>query len=345
MASLTKKQLALLGAAIGAAYGLVARLVFGLGWARYDAFEVMSTAFIFGVPVALGFVTIWFGDPQNRVRWWRCIVLPWTAGLVCLLCALALVWEGIICVIIWLPLVLILSSVGGLVAGICHRIFKSRRDRNCCVAVVALLPFVAAPLEQLRSASSEIRTVNTSIKIRASPQIVWNQIKTVPLIGEQEHSFSVSHLLGFPRPLEAKLVGEGVGAVRFATFERGVLFVETITEWDETRRLSFSIRAEHIPPTTFDEHVTIGGKFFDILTGAYSIEADGQGGVILRLASNQRLSTRFNFYSHLWTEYLMADLQNYILQIIKRRCEKELPARYRARSPVLKFKGSLASAV
>ena len=325
MASLSKKQLALIGAALGAAYGLVARLVFGFGLAHSSAFEVMSSAFIFGVPVALGFVTIWFGYPQNALRWSSCIFLPWSAGLICLLCVLALVWEGIICVIIWLPLVLILSSAGGVTAGIFHRIFKSRRDRNYCVAVVALLPFVAAPFEQFRSTTSEVRTVRTQIRIHASPQIVWNQIKAVPMIGEQEHSFSFSHLLGFPRPLEAKLVGEGLGAVRYATFERGVLFVETITEWDERHRLSFSIRAdaEHIPPTTFDEHVTIGGRFFDVLTGAYEIENAVGGDVVLHLTSNQRLSTRFNFYSHFWTEYLMADLQNYILRIIEKRCERE----------------------
>ena len=323
MASLSKKQSALLGAALGAAYGLVARLIFGFGLARSDVFEVMSTAFIFGVPFALGFVTIWFGDPQNKVRWLRCIFLPWIAGLLCLLCALALVWEGIICILLWLPLVLILSSFGGLVAGICHRLFKAKRDRTYCVVAVALLPFLAAPLEQFHSAASEIRTVNTQIRIHANPQTVWEQIRTVPLIGEREQSFSFSHLLGFPRQLEAKLVGEGVGAVRYATFERGVLFVETITEWNEPQRLSFSIHAdaEHIPPSTFDEHVTIGGKYFDVLTGTYWIETAGEGDVILHLASDQRLSTRFNFYSHFWTEYLMADLQNYILKIIKRRCE------------------------
>ena len=131
-------------------------------------------------------------------------------------------------------------------------------------------------------------------------------------------------MIGFPRPLEAKLVGDGVGAVRYATFEKGVLFIETINEWDSPHRLSFSIRAdtEHIPPTTFDEHVIIGGKYFDVLTGTYWIEKIGDNNVILHLSSSQRLSTRFNFYSHLWTDYLMADLQNYILGIIKKRCEQ-----------------------
>ena len=38
--------------------------------------------------------------------------------------------------------------------------------------------------------------------------------------------------------------------------------------------------------------------------------------------SDQRLSTGFNFYSHWWTEWLMNDLQSYILRIIKARAEK-----------------------
>lgn len=172
----------------------------------------------------------------------------------------------------------------------------------------------------------EIKTVSTQLEIHASLQTVWNQIRSVPLITAKEQSYSFTHLIGFPRPLEAKLVGEGVGAIRYATFEKGVMFVETIDEWDEPRRLSFSIRADtkSIPPKTFDEHVIIGGRYFDVLSGTYWIEEVGTGDVILHLSSSQRLSTRFNFYSHYWTEYLMADLQNYILGIIKRRCEQQV---------------------
>jgi len=43
--------------------------------------------------------------------------------------------------------------------------------------------------------------------------------------------------------------------------------------------------------------------------------------VLLHLSSQQRLSTHFNFYSHLWTEWLMDSIQGYILEVIKGRCE------------------------
>jgi hypothetical protein len=322
MKPLTQRQLIIDGAILGAAYGIFARFIFGFGLFG-NFFDVMSCAFIIGVPLALGFITVWFTDYRKSNSWAVWLVMPWLSSLACLACALALVWEGLICVILLLPLILILSSFGGLVAGICLKILKSRRDRNYCLAIVALLPFAASPIEQLQSINSQVRTVQTQIQIHASSQTVWNQIRTVPLISDKEQHFSFSHMIGFPRPLEARLVGEGVGAVRFATFEKGVLFVETINEWDYPRRLSFSIRADSkdIPPTTFDKHVIIGGKYFDVLTGTYQIEDIGNGDVILHLSSSQRLSTRFNFYSHFWTDYLMGDLQNYILGIIKNRCE------------------------
>ena len=286
----------------------------------------MSLAFIFGVPVSLGFIAVWFGPYHDTRKAIDLVVVPWLSALACMVCALALVWEGIICVIIWLPLVIVLSSIGGALAGVCLALFKSKRDRNYCLIAVAVLPFAVAPLEHLHGVSMEIKTVSTQLEIHASLQTVWNQIRSVPLITAKEQSYSFTHLIGFPRPLEAKLVGEGVGAIRYATFEKGVMFVETIDEWDEPRRLSFSIRADtkSIPPKTFDEHVIIGGRYFDVLSGTYWIEEVGTGDVILHLSSSQRLSTRFNFYSHYWTEYLMADLQNYILGIIKRRCEQQV---------------------
>ena len=45
--------------------------------------------------------------------------------------------------------------------------------------------------------------------------------------------------------------GEGAGAVRHATFERGVSFLETVDTWEPGHRLAFGIRAEAASSTTF----------------------------------------------------------------------------------------------
>jgi len=326
---ISRKWLIVSGIFAGAIYGLIARFFFGFLDPTEKYFEVMSKAFILGVPFAIGFISSWFGDkyPKQNVllNALGFSFTPILGSIAFVMVSLIIHWEGVICFVLWLPFIVPMSLVGALFGFVFMKAITVKRNKTFCVAVVALLPFAVSPLEHLQQAAAEIRTVQTQIQIHASAETVWKQIRSVPLITDNEQSYSFSHTIGFPRPLEAKLVGEGVGAVRYATFEHGVLFVETITEWDEPHRLSFSIRADtkNIPPKTFDEHVTIGGKYFDVLNGTYWIEDLGNGNVILHLSSEQRLSTRFNFYSHYWTEYLMGDLQNYILRIIKTRCEQK----------------------
>ena len=324
---LSAKQKLGVGLCMGVAYGLLCRLFFA-PWAKPGpgldraAWAVMSASFIFLVPFALGFIVVWFGEVEKS--WLRRIFGPWLAGLVFMAAAMVFNLEGLICVILWLPLVLVMSTLGGVLAGLIRDARASAGTRRMCVGAVALLPFLGGPLESLRERATEIRTVHTTIEVAATPAQVWRQIRTVPRITEAEHGYSLSHKLGFPRPTEALLEGTGVGSVRYARFEGNVLFVEKVTEWEENRRLSFSIEADtkNIPPTTFDEHVTIGGPYFDVLHGSYWIEPLGEGRVRLHLSSDQRLSTGFNFYSRWWTEWLMNDLQAYILRIIKARAEK-----------------------
>jgi hypothetical protein len=316
-----QKRVLLIAVLIGVVYGLLARLVFGLKVFENE-FGVMSASFIFLVPFGLGIATVMVGERQGRWRWWKWIVVPWVAALVALGSALALAWEGIICIFLWIPLFLILSSLGGLVGALVG-FYMRRSGRMLVLASFLMLPFVVAPLEHRIPLPDDRRVVRTQIEIAADPEVVWRNIARVPAIRPEEHRPSVFHTLGFPRPVEATLSQEGIGGVRHASFEGGVVFIETVTDWEPERRLAFTIAAdpESIPQTTLDEHVTVGGPFFDVLSGEYDIEPVAPGRVVLHLASTHRLSTHFNLYSGIWTDLVMRDVQEYILGIIKRRCE------------------------
>ena len=320
----TNKTTYVISVICAVSYGLFTRLAFGLKLTG-DVFEIMSSSFIIGILIVLGFISIWFVRKEKKLAWYQYIVLPWISGFIFLACTLALVWEGIICIILWLPLVMILSTTGGLIAALALYIIKARSNRMYCVSFVCLLPFILAPIENLKERASDIRTVHSRIIIEAPIETVWKNIERVPAISEYEHRFALVHLLGFPRPVEAKLIGEGIGAIRHAIFEGNVLFLEHVTEWEKNKKISFTITAntENIPPDTFDEHVTIGGPYFDVLDGGYEIEKLEDGRILLLLKSQQRLSTNFNFYSYLWTEWLMKSIQDYILVIIKERCEAQ----------------------
>jgi hypothetical protein len=315
------------GIGVGFLYGLVTRWIFGFqpGGASAEwvkAYMVMSTAFIFGVPLTMGFLSVWIAEQAGPIGWKGRIFLPWAPVLAGIGATLILGWEGWICAIMLLPAITIVSTVGGLLAvGVRNAVGRTGHVR--CAVVAAMFPLVAAPLEHLRARAEVVREVHNAIDVNASPARVWREIRSVPRISEEEHSDSWMHRMGFPRPVEAVLEGEGVGSVRIARFERGLVFVERVTEWDEPRRLAFTIRADskNIPPSTLDEHVTIGGPYFDVLDGVYRIEVREDGTSRLHLSSRQRLSTQFNWYASLWTGGVMSELQTYILRIVKRRAE------------------------
>ena len=310
--------------AVGAGHGLMARLLFGSD-ATSRFLEVMTASFIFLVPFSLGFVTVALAERRGKLAWIPRLSMAIVSGILALAVSLALAWEGLICVFLWFPLYVGLSLFGGLLAGALADVRRrsGKGGSGASLPCMALLPYLVGPIEAHFGTEQQIRTIENVIRIEATPEAIWKQIERVPRFEEHEHHHAFSHAIGFPRPLEATLSHEGVGGVRHATFEGNVLFVETVTHWEPPRRLTFSIHADAdtIPPHTLDQHVTVGGPHFDVLEGEYELEPLADGAVLLHLRSRHRVSTHFNFYASLWTDFIMSDVQAYILEIVRRRSE------------------------
>ncbi|HBB95371.1 MAG TPA: hypothetical protein DC054_08260 [Blastocatellia bacterium] len=306
-------------------YGAIARGVFKSG-PDSNYFVVLTIAFIFVVPMALGVLTVFFAARYRPRRWYYWLFMPWVPCAMLLLGAFLFGIEGAICIIMASPVFFLMSSLGGLLTGLVMKEYGSSRS-SYSLLLFPILPFLVAPIEHQFPAPDSVRSTETQIIINASPQTVWENIERVRRIEPDEQRFSFFRLMGFPRPVEATLSYEGVGGVRHATFEGGVLFIETIDVWQPDRELRFSIKADtnSIPSTTLDEHVTIGSAYFDMLQGDYQIEPVSDHQVRLHLSSKHRISTRFNLYVGLWTEFIMRDIQQNILKIIKRRCEAAQP--------------------
>jgi hypothetical protein len=300
----------------GVVYGVMAQLV-----ARLPALNalwwVMSFGYAFVLPVTLGSIAATSLRPQRGLA--ASIGAGLLTAALCLLIAFAVGWEGSICLVMMAPLYLILALVGALFG---HRSRRRRYPAGTTLAIAAL-PLLSAGLEPAFTLPSETRVVHNQIDIRASQHSVWREIVRVRKIDEPQHSWFFS--LGFPRPIEATLSHEGIGGVRHASFERGLVFFETIKEWQPERSFRFTIEVDpnHTPLTTLDAHVTVGGQFFDVLEGGYRIEPLDSERVRLHLDSQHRISTRFNFYTSLWSDALMSEIQRNILSIIKQRAEQE----------------------
>jgi hypothetical protein len=311
----------LAGVVLGVVYGIFFRLSLDAQLVlRVQHTGIMTLSFLVLGSFFVGFLTVYMSErvvQRNAFTW---VAAPWPSIL--LACFLSVLFriEGWICLIFALPLALIFSTLGGLVGGAVAR-WSVAGPRT--VACMALLPFFLAHAETYVNAPNQTRTVASAIVIHAPAKIIWQNIARVPAISPSELHTTWAQRIGFPRPVEATLSYEGIGGVRHATFERGLLFIETITAWEPDHRIAFSIKADtaHIPPTTLDEHVTIGGAYFDVLNGEYRLEQMPDGNTLLHLTSHQRLSTDFNGYAGLWCGAVMQNLQTSILEVIQHRCE------------------------
>src|SRR4051812_39324724 len=314
-------QWLLFGAATGIVYGIFTRLAFGVRPLNQIA-GVMSVAFVFVMPFVSGFLSVYFAELRQKQSVAVWLLVPWLTVVGGCAAMLAFLIEGWICIVMYLPVGLAFSSVGGAIAGLIARNQRLKRAGNITAACILFLPFLFSPLDSSFQ-HRQIRTVENVIDVQASPENIWDQIKTVPPIRKDELQDSWSHQMGFPDPIAATLSREGVGGVRRASFAGGVLFIETVDVWEPQQRLSFSIHPEaaQIPNTTLDEHVTVGGPYFDVLRGEYRIEPLADGRVRLHLTSWQRVSTDFNWYAHLWTDAVMSDLQKRILHVVQQRAE------------------------
>jgi hypothetical protein len=323
---ITNRSLLLMGAALGFLYGLTIRVLPLILPRHRSGVEVMSISFTCLMPFAVGFITSFYSESKARQPVWRWLILPWLPIVAALAATLLLLLEGFICVLFFAPLALILSSLGGLFGGLAARGTHSHYARSLSLAWVMVLPFLVNPWEGRVFHQLEIRSVQTAIDIAAPPEVIWRNIERVSAITPSELPFSWSRQIGFPAPVEATLSYEGVGGVRNASFAGGVLFIETVEVWQPQHRLAFSIRADRIPPKTLDEHVRVGGPYFDVLRGEYRLEPLPNGKTRLHLSSWHRLSTDFNWYAHFWTDAVMSDLQHTILQVIAHRCEMQVAA-------------------
>lgn len=308
---------AMAGAALGCIYRMIFNIKSGGGWPLLT----MTVGFLVFVPLAMGYVAADHYLRRDPVgfSWFHWVFLPWGSVFITMAVSLAVEWEGAICIVIASPIMLVSSTIGGLLA----RVLLRRRIHPVPGQFSAFtIPLLVILAESHFVAPIQIRSVETDILIHAPAAVVWDNIRSVREINSSELPDSWVTRIGFPAPVAATLSHDGVGGVRRASFAGGLVFTETINRWVPQSDLRFSIHAntDSVPPTTLDEHVTVGGEFFDVLDGEYRLQQRPDG-ILLRLTSRERLSTHFNPYAGAWTDAVMRSIQNQILQVIRKRCE------------------------
>lgn len=215
---------------------------------------------------------------------------------------------------------LLLGTLGAFI----FRLIKLKNEGNGTKLYISLLiPFLVLAIESNFQVTDQYHIVRTTIEIDANKTKVWKNIKNVINIKPREITTHFVHLIGIPKPLNGQLDNNGVGGIRHITWEKGIKFEEKIKKWDEGNGFSYDINVDQksIPPTTLDEHVMIGGKYFDVVEGSYRIDKISNTKNLVTLTCKYRVTTSLNLYSKLWADFIIDDFNKMILEVIKKRSE------------------------
>ncbi|MCB0518620.1 MAG: hypothetical protein H6577_04800 [Lewinellaceae bacterium] len=304
-------------------FALIIRGIYGLnGRVWEELFSVMSVTFLLLLPFAVGAITIYLSDIEKvKSKAYR-FFMPWLPIFGFFILTLLLSIEGWACWVMILPVFLLAASIGGFIAGY-YKLRNAKKNGKLYVSLLALLPLLISPIEQSIKTIPGTYKAYTFIDIKAAPQAIWSNVTRVATIQEKQDKGWLAKFLDFPRPIKAELDFEGVGASREAIFSKGLVFHELVREYQHQKKMVFTIKANpyEIPSTTMDEHIVVGGDFFDVLDGTYELEKLNENDYRLHLYSHFEMKTNFNFYASYWGKLIMQDIQNNILQVIKYRAE------------------------
>ena len=180
-----------------------------------------------------------------------------------------------------------------------------------------------------RSASSTTVTVAfgtstpTSITVVATPADVWAQLTTAPGIRPEEVDDGWMYRIGVPLPESAITDSADGEVVRHIRMGKGVQFDQVVADWEPDRRVRWLYRftPDSFPPRALDDHVRIGGEYFDIIDTEYSLRPQADGTTTLHVAMSCRVSTRFNWYAGRVAELLVGNFEETALRFYARRAE------------------------
>ena len=281
---------------------------------------LLTTAFLIFLPFSFGAIVEYLtalnrphsiGQALLNQLWILFIILA--AGLVILR-------EGVICLIMAAPIFWISSTLGAIaMRALCRRLWKPYKK----VYSIALLPllglFMLPDLSQYHNG-----VTRKEIVVNAPIQNVFASINNIQQIQPNEIKYSPIFTMGFPKPISGMTEQTEGGLIRQIYWQRGIHFQEKIIQSHAPTQLAWTyvFTPESFPKGSLDDHLKMGGAYFNLLTTDYQLQAMSPNQTKMILSIDYRLSTEVNWYADLWTRYVLNEFSDVVLNIYKRRLEQ-----------------------
>jgi uncharacterized membrane protein YhaH (DUF805 family) len=309
---------AIFGVLGAAAFGLLAILVSVVGFKNYGGPLFLGTPFIQGMVCGWAF-------NRERVRSTKETVgVVWISLLLVGALVFLFAMEGVICLLMALPIAAVLGLMGGSVG---RSIALRGRGKVMGAAAMLFVVPTGAMMEKATTPSPPMYEVVTAIEVAASPAVVWDKVVQ---FREIEAPLPWYFRSGISYPVSATISGSGVGAIRRCEFSTGA-FVEPITVWDEPRRLAFDV-TEQPPPLkelsiysrVYAPHI---GGYFRSQRGEFRLIGLANGGTRLEGHTWYSVAVYPQGYWRALSEVLLHEIHRRVLNQVKLEAEEARRAR------------------
>jgi uncharacterized protein YndB with AHSA1/START domain len=217
--------------------------------------------------------------------------------------------EGVICLIILLPLILALMLFGAVLGRLLMR-GAARRAVN-----VSLIPLIVLGVfaEALGPRPDYTSAVTDSITVNAPAEYVWRYVLEYP-----ENRAPPEYWLwriGLPQPIQSTVEAARVGATRVCMFDNGIAFEERITELQPDRLMVFEVTKQPDDPE-------VTGHFrFD--RGQIQLTQNADGSTTVSATSWYHLYVRPAVYFDWWTAEITRQVHFRVLNHMKALAERD----------------------
>ncbi len=320
-------------------YGIVTYGIFN--WfigGKLNPTGLMMQSFLVGIPLAIGStISILQKKPEiytlrrHIASFLRCLVMGVIIILVVSIVALAALGEGAICVFMALPFL-----IGFLIIGIAlpillgsllgNELVKTHQKKfKKYVSIIALAPLIWGGIEQHTQPQDTFHTFEKQIIIEAQTQDIWPLLLNPQNIKPSELSDGIAYKIGAPYPVSASTPLPKIGQMRHSVWQKGITFDEEITAIKENEHIAwkYHFHENSFPKGSLDDHIVIGGTYFDLTKTSYTLEPI-ENGTVLTMSVSYRISTNFNWYAELWGDLLIGDTAETLLEFYKNRSEQNL---------------------
>ena len=277
-----------------------------------------------GLPFILPMLSVVIYGYGREVTFGQCMMLGLLWILVATIALVVTAFEGLICIIMMLPIaspvVLMGAAVGYFIVG--YRPQHPRELGKVIAALLALLPTMFGA-EHLTNPEPLQFLCRTEVVVDAPPERVWKHVVSFSDLAPPDDFLFRA---GVAYPIRARIEGTGVGAVRHCEFSTGP-FVEPIEVWDEPRLLKFSVTSNPSPMQEWNPLFNIHPPHLD----GFLVSKEGQF-ALTPLPGGRTLLRGSTLYQHglwpaaywrLWSDPIIHKIHDRVLNHVKTLTEND----------------------